>query len=97
MTDTEKNVEREKKPAGATMFTFARFATIGVVIGIVLLQIFDGNRPYEPGIKPGAFVIIVPLIIGAIQRTNGDKEVTWYRKEAQAIGLALGLLVALTS
>ena len=96
MTDTEKNVEREKKPAGATMFSFAGFAVIGIFAAVAVKSFFV-EPTYGGGPKLGSLVVILPLIIGAIQRTTSDKELTWYKTEARLLGLATGILVGLTS
>lgn len=102
---TEINADTEKAPEmgaknmskpGATMLTFSGAALVAAIIGIFLAaftkEMTAGTTPTVAGL-----VVILPAIIGAIQRTTSDKPVTWYRTQAIVIGALLGLLVGYAS
>ena len=94
--DKEKAPETGAKnlgKPGATMLTFAGYALVGVIIGLVIATATKGIDT-TPGFNPAGLIVVIPAVIGLIQKTTSDKPVTWHRMEARISGLALGALVA---
>lgn len=99
MTDRAPEMEeapvegREKAKAGATFFTLTIWLVIGGVAGVFIAAATKELSP--PGEStPIGFFLLIPLAVGVLQRTTTDKEITWYKREAQIIGLIVGALAA---
>ena len=99
---TEISADKEKAPEtgaknmgkpGATMLTFAGYAVIGAIVGILIAS-FTKGIDTTPGFNPAGLIVVIPVVIGLIQRTTSDRPVTWHRMEARILGLVLGALIA---
>lgn len=74
---------------GATLLTLAGYAFIGALAGSIIGIFVKDIRDLGSGFNP-LLLVVIPAVIGIIQRTSTDKQTTWYQNEARIAGIILG-------